>query len=182
MNPTATQYARADRALHALLDRVPAPAWTSPSPCAGWTARDVVRHLIDTQRELLTSHGADLGEAPDVDTDPAGAWRQHAERVAEVLGDDGFVTAEFDGFFGHTTVGDTLTRFYVWDMLVHRFDVARAAGVDAAFDDAELDLIEQGAAGFGPALYMEGICRPAVETPEEATRTVRVLARLGRLA
>lgn len=180
MNPTAARYADADRPLTELLDAVPASGWARPSPCAGWMARDVVGHLIGTQREFLAGHGGDLGAAPDVEGDPAGAWRVHAARVARVLADDGVPARQFEGFFGPTTVGAALEQFYVWDMLVHRWDVARAVGADARLTDAELDRIEAGADSFGPALYMDGICRPAVDVPARADRRTRVLARLGR--
>ena len=50
----------------------------APSPCAGWTARDVVAHMIQTQREMLNGHGADPGDAPNLDADPAGARRHSA--------------------------------------------------------------------------------------------------------
>jgi uncharacterized protein (TIGR03086 family) len=180
MNQTATQYETADRPLTRTLDAVPASGWSSPSPCEGWTAADVVGHLITTQREFLGTHGVDLGEEPDVAIDPAAAWREHAKRVADALSDDHLPATPFDGFFGPTTVGATLEQFYVWDMLVHRWDVARAVGAEVAFTDEELDRIEAGADSFGPALHMEGICRPAVDVPEDADRLVRVLARLGR--
>ena len=180
MNPTATRYAAADRPLTALLDAVPATAWTRSSPCEGWSAADVVTHLIDTQREFLTTHGLDLGPAPAVAADPAGAWRAHAARVAGALADDAVPAQEFDGFFGPTTVGAAFEQFYVWGMLVHRSDVARAVGVDAGLTPDELDRIEAGADSFGPALHMDGICRPPVDVPEDADRVVRVLARLGR--
>ena len=42
MNPTATAYDAAHRSLSAVLDGVPHDSWTNPSPCEGWTARDVV--------------------------------------------------------------------------------------------------------------------------------------------
>jgi uncharacterized protein (TIGR03086 family) len=182
MNTTATEYEAADRALTAVLTRVPPSGWSSPSPCAGWSAGDVVRHMIDTQRELLTGHGIDLGEAPDVDSDPASAWQEHAKRIADVLADDAVAATAYDGYYGPTTLGRTLEQFYIWDMLVHRWDVARAVGIDAAFSDAELDRIEQGADSFGNALYMEGVCTPGVEAPPDADRAVRLLARLGRAA
>jgi uncharacterized protein (TIGR03086 family) len=182
MNPTATRYAAADRPLTALLDAVPATDWASPSPCADWTAADVVGHLIDTQREFFGTHGVDLGPAPDAATDPAGAWRGHAERVAEALADDTVAAREFEGFFGPTTVGAAFEQFYVWDMFVHRWDIARAVGADAELTDAEVDRMEAGADSFGPALYMDGICRPAVDVPADADRPTRVLARLGRAA
>ena len=182
MTSTTSAYQAADRPLTEILQAVPPAAWSSPSPCEGWSAADVVGHLIETQRDFLARHGADLGEAPDVAADPAAAWRAHAGQVTRALSDDALPAREFDGFFGPTTVGATFEQFYVWDMVVHRWDVARAVGADAALTDEELDRIEAGADGFGPALHMEGICRPAVEVPGGAARDVRVLARLGRAA
>jgi uncharacterized protein (TIGR03086 family) len=182
MNPTATEYAAADRPLTVLLDSVPATSWANPSPCPDWTARDVVGHLIQTQRDFLGSHGVDLGAAPDVASDPAGAWRRHAARVAEALADDAVPDRKFEGFFGPTTVGAALEQFYIWDMVVHRWDVARAVGADAGLTDAEIGRMEAGADSFGPALYMDGICQPAVDVPADADRRTRVLARLGRVA
>jgi len=180
MNRSATQYETAHRPLAAVLDAVPAESWTNPSPCDGWAARGVVRHLIETQREFLAGHDIDLGQAPDIDADPAAAWRDHAKRVAAAISDDAVCTTGYDGHFGPTTVGATLEQFYIWDMLVHRWDIARSVGADDGLSDAELDRIDRGADSFGEALYMDGVCRPGVEAPEGADRQARVLARLGR--
>jgi uncharacterized protein (TIGR03086 family) len=180
MTSTASLYEAADRPLTAVLDAVPGDGWTAPSPCEGWSARDVVRHIVQTQREFLTGHGVDLGEQPDVDADPAAAWRDHSKRVSEAVADEAVAGAEYDGHFGRTTVGASLEQFYVFDMLVHRWDIARAAGLDVPFTEAELDRIEQAADSFGDALYMDGVCRPGVEAPADADRATRVLARLGR--
>jgi uncharacterized protein (TIGR03086 family) len=182
VNDTERAYRAACDPLTALLDAVPEPSWDGPSPCEGWTARDVVRHVVETQRDFLTGRGADLGVLPDVEADPSTAWREHSGRVLAVLAVDGFAAAPHEGFFGPTTVGETLVRFYVWDLLVHRWDVARTAGVDARLSEDELDRIDAGADGFGPALHAEGICRAALAPPPGATREVRVLARLGRAA
>ena len=65
-------------------------------------------------------------------------------------------------------------------MVVHRWDVAGRSVSDAGLTDAELDRISAGADSFGDALYMDGICRPAVPAPPGADRTAQVLARLGR--
>jgi uncharacterized protein (TIGR03086 family) len=180
VNPTAELHATADAPLSRLLDAVPPSGWGAPSPCPGWTAADVVAHLVSTQRDFLGTHGVDLGAAPDVAADPADAWREHSARVAAALADDDVPARAFDGFFGPTTVGEAFARFYVWDMVVHRWDLARAVGADPALTDAELDLVEAGADGFGPALHMEGICGPALEVPDSAARPTRVLALLGR--
>lgn len=175
-----TTYEIARRPLAAVVDAVPAERWTNSSPCEGWTARDVLWHLIQTQRDFLTGHDIDLGAAPDIAADPAAAWREHAKRVRGAISDDAVGAMEFDGHFGPTTVGATLEQFYVWDMVVHRWDIARAVGVDAVLSDTELDRLEAGADSFGEALYMDGICRPGVDAPAAAGRKERVLARLGR--
>ncbi|MGK5172389.1 TIGR03086 family metal-binding protein [Geodermatophilus sp. CPCC 205761] len=180
MTTTAALYESVNRPLSAVLDAVPQDAWGEDSPCAGWTARDVVRHLVTTQREFLARHGVDLGEEPDVDGDPSAAWREHARRVLAAVSDEAVAGRGFDGFFGPTTVGAALEQFYVWDMVVHRWDVARATGGDTGLSEAELDRVERGADAFGEALYSEGVCRPAVEAPAGADRAVRTLARLGR--
>lgn len=87
----------------------------------GLTARDVVGHMVQTQREMLNGHGVDLGDAPDLKADPAEAWRHHAGRVLHALADEALVGRTYDGHFGPTTVGETLEQFYVWDMLgAHR--------------------------------------------------------------
>ncbi len=180
MTAIAMQYETVHRPLAALLDAVPSKSWTNPSPCTGWSARDVVRHMIDTQREFLTAHDIDLGAVPDIDIGPADAWRDHAKRVTEAISDGAVSATEYNGHFGPTTVGATLEQFYIWDMLVHRWDIARSVGVDTTFSDSELDRIEEGADSFGQALYMDGVCKPGVEAPPGVDRKVRLLARLGR--
>lgn len=182
MNATQTQYETAHRRLGAVIDATAATSWDSPSPCEGWTARDVVRHLIQTQRSFLGDRGLALGPASDVDANPPGAWHSHAEQVIELLADDDVPASPFDGFFGPTTVGATLEQFYVWDMIVHRWDIARAVGGDPALSDEELIRMEAGATSFGDAIYMDGVCRPGVEAPAGADREAQVLARLGRVA
>lgn len=185
MNTATSVFETALHPLTETIDAVPTPAWDNPSPCESWTARDVVRHLIDTQRDFLTGHGVDLGPAPDVDEDPAGAWRSHAENVRNRLVDPAIANTSFDGHFGPTTIGATMDAFYGFDLVVHRWDIARAADLSPSFGPAsftteELDRIEAGIAGFGDALYMEGICRPALTPAADADRATRVLAQLGR--
>ncbi len=180
--PIAPDYACALERLLAVADAVPASGWDAATPCADWSARDLVAHLVETQREFLIGRGIDLGPAPDVATAPAAALREHAARVLAAVSDPAVADARYDGHFGPTTVGETLAQFYVWDVVVHRWDLARATGQDAGLTGAELDRIESGARSWGDALYADGICRAAVEVPEDAGREARVLGLLGRRA
>jgi hypothetical protein len=110
------------------------------------------------------------------------AWRAHAFRVLDAIADDAVPAIADDGFFGPTTLGATLEQFYVWDMVVHRWDVAQAAGLDAGLTDTELGRLDRGADSFGDALYLDGICKGGVTPPAVAPREAAVLARLGRAA
>jgi hypothetical protein len=112
------------------------------------------------------------------------AVRRSSTRSAapRVLADDTVPATAYDGYFGPTTVGDTLEQFCIWDMLVHRWDIARSVGAETGLSDSEIEQIERGADSFGEGLYLEGVCKTGVEVPAGAGRKVRVLARLGRTA
>ena len=78
------------------------------------------------------------GSVPEV-------WAAHQEAMRRVTKDEDFVSREYDGYFGRTSVQDTLANFYGFDMLVHRWDLGRAVGHEVTWSDAELDRIEPGA-------------------------------------
>jgi uncharacterized protein (TIGR03086 family) len=154
--------------------------WAAPSPCEDWTAAAVVDHVVDTQRDFLERQGADLGPRPE-GTAPE-VWTAHRKAVDEVVGDDDFVSREYDGYFGRTSIEDTLANFYGFDMLIHRWDLATALGTStgARWSDDELDRIEAALDGFGDNLYADGVCKPALDVPDDAPRQVRLLGRMGR--
>lgn len=35
--------------------------WENPSPCEGWSAKEVLDHVIDTQRNVFGNRGLELG-------------------------------------------------------------------------------------------------------------------------
>ncbi|HET7387292.1 MAG TPA: TIGR03086 family metal-binding protein [Nocardioidaceae bacterium] len=168
---------RADR-FGEVVDRVAADSWSAQSPCEKWTAADVVDHVIDSQRDFCSRHDVRLGARPE--GTPRQAWHAHVAAVGDALGDGALLDTEFDGYFGPTTLGDTLADFYGFDMIVHRWDLARATGQEAEFTEAEMDLLEASIAGFGEHLYADGVCAPAVPVAAGAPRQQRLLGTLGR--
>ena len=178
MTETAQQFTDRADAFAAILDGA-RPRWDAPTPCEGWTVRDVVDHAIDTEREFLERHELGPGPAPDR-SDPPSAWRAHAAAVAEVLGRDGVADQEYDGYFGRTTIAATMADFYGWDLVVHGSDIARATGQEWSVSDDEAARLHATADGWGDALYSEGVCGEAVEVGDDATVSQRLLARLGR--
>jgi uncharacterized protein (TIGR03086 family) len=154
--------------------------WDAPTPCEGWSVRDVVAHAIGSERDFLDRQGLGVPDDADVDTDPATAWRAHAAAVAAVLARPGVAEREYDGFFGRTTIAATMADFYGWDLVLHGSDVARATGQEWSVSEAEAAALHATADGWGDALYSEGVCARAVPVPDDASATDRLLARLGR--
>jgi len=176
-------YTRLSDAFGAIVDRVPVHAWADQSPCQGWTARDVLTHVATTQCDFLDQRGVDSTTADalsDPTADPAAAWHAHDSRVRGLLADPSVAGKEYDGVFGRTTVGASMVTFYGFDLVVHRWDIAVAAGLDERLTDDELEMLDRSADGFGDHLYDDGVCKPAVPVPNDAGRQERVLARLGR--
>ena len=57
------------------VEAVPADAWDRPAPCEGWTARDVVRHLVEWMPAFfLAGWDVEVPPMPSVDEDPVAAW------------------------------------------------------------------------------------------------------------
>lgn len=173
--------------------------WSSPSPCEGWSAWDVLAHVLETERDFLTRHGllevredaagggadgeADgtgEGAAPAGASEPAALWADHLRQVTALLTDPASAEHSFDGAFGPTTVGATLIDFYGFDLIVHRWDLARSQDREVRFSAEELALVDAAVEGWGEHAYGPGIFAPALSTTPGADEQTRVLARTGR--
>jgi hypothetical protein len=55
--------------------------WSAPAPVDGWTARDVVGHLVGWFPGFLAGGGIELPAGPSVADDPVSAWQHHADAV-----------------------------------------------------------------------------------------------------
>jgi len=177
----ATDYRAKAAAVAHLLAGASEQQWAASSPCEEWDARDVLEHMVSTQRDFLGEHGLQPGPML-ADADPQALWSEHTAQVAGLLDDPQTSGRQYDGYFGPTTIGETISAFYGWDMLVHRWDIGIAMGRDPQLSESDLDAIERALPQFGGALYAPGICAPAVEVGSSASRTERVMAQLGRHA
>jgi uncharacterized protein (TIGR03086 family) len=182
MEPTAQRYERLADAFAATVAAVPESAWQNPSPCEGWTARDVVRHVVDTQGMFLGFVGGGLGDIPSVDDDPGAAWRSAGAAVQAELDDPERAGAEFEGASGTSTLEQAVERYLLFDLVIHRWDLARAAGLDDRIDQAELPWARERAEAFGDRARSPGVFGPELEPPPGADDQTRLLAFVGRRA
>jgi uncharacterized protein (TIGR03086 family) len=183
MTASAARFRTLARAFSHTIDAVPAEAWANPSPCEGWSAREVVRHVVTTEADFLRQHDLAV-PAVDEHTDPVQAWPVVRDAVQAALDDDQVAGRTYDGWFGPTTIAATIDTFYGMDLVIHRWDLARAAGLadHETIPADEIDRIRADAAGFGEGLRMPGVCGPEVPVPAGASAQDRLLGFLGRRA
>ncbi|MCH5641872.1 MULTISPECIES: maleylpyruvate isomerase family mycothiol-dependent enzyme [unclassified Gordonia (in: high G+C Gram-positive bacteria)] len=154
--------------------------WDAPSPVDGWAARDVVGHLVEWFPGFLAGGGVVLAPGPAVADDPVAAWVAHAAAVQDLLDGD-----RADEQFTHPMAGthrlaDAIDRFYTADVFMHTWDLAEAAGVDAALDPAFAQQLLDGMAGIEDMLRASGQYGPRVEVPDDADVVVRLAGFIGR--
>jgi len=180
MTQIADRIRKLSDAFEAKVAAVPPEHWSSPSPCEGWDARDVVRHVVDVHGMMLKPAGREPSAGPSVDEDPLGAFRAARADVEAVLDDPELAGAEYDGVFGRTRVEATIDTFLGLDLVVHGWDLARAAGLDETMDPGEVARLAEQAKGLGDNLRRPGVCGPEVPAPPGANAQQRLLCLLGR--
>jgi uncharacterized protein (TIGR03086 family) len=159
---------------------VPDDRWASPSPCEDWTARDVVRHVVQTPGIFFGMIGAEYPEPPSVDDDPVGAVTFARDVMQRALDDPETATTEFDGFFGRTTFEQAVDRFVNFDLVVHRWDLAHATGLPEEMPPDEVERLSGEFAGFGESARAPGVFGPEIDVPPDADPQTKLLALLGR--
>ena len=182
MTDISERYARNAQAFLDTVAAVPAGGWSSPTPCEEWTAAELVQHVVDSQGMFLRFVGKEPTDVPAVADDPLGAVRAAIVTVQADLEDPAAAGTTFTGLMGEQTFEQAVDRFLSFDLVVHRWDLARAIGQDVVIDDAELDRLDAALAEFGdmPEMRGPGGFGPALEAAEGASRQDRVLAFLGR--
>jgi uncharacterized protein (TIGR03086 family) len=154
--------------------------WDAPAPVEGWTARDVVSHLIEWFPAFLSAGGVELPPGPSVDDDPVAAWRAHADAVQALLDEP-----DADRPFSHAVAGThpldgAIDRFYTSDVFMHTWDLARATGQDDRLDPDFCAQLLEGMTQMEDAIRNSGQYGPAVPVPEDALVQDRMIGFIGR--
>jgi len=181
MTDVSSRYRKLAGGMEARIAAVPADRWASPSPCEGWAARDVVRHLVDTPAMFfgLVDEEPPSG-GPSVDDDPVGAFQHVRAAVQEALDDPSVAQKEYDGFMGRSTFEKGVDQFLCGDLVIHGWDLARAAGLDERMDPDEVRGMTAVLEPMDEMLRAPGAFGPKIEPPAGADEQTRLLCFLGR--
>lgn len=180
MSEIADRHRRLAARFTARVEAVPPDRWESPSPCEGWTARDVVAHVAGNAAMFLGLIGRDPPAGPPAERDPLGAWVTGRDATQAALEDPAVATTEYDGLRGRMTFEQGIDQFACFDLVVHAWDLARATGQDDRLDPEEVSRVFAAARSMGDALRGPGAFGPAVEPPPGADEQAQFLAFLGR--
>jgi len=179
-DPIVQRYTALAEQFGARVEATPDDAWDKPSPCEGWTARDVLGHVVGGQCNVARSI---TGQEPAVDlqADPKGAWRSSFEAIKAALDHPGALEQQVPGPAGEMTVSDLVGRFLASDVLVHTWDLARTTGGDERLDAQAVSQSFSGLEPMDAMLRRPGVFGPKVEPAEDADEQEQFLNFLGRV-
>ena len=156
--------------------------WDAPAPVDGWTARDVVGHLVEWFPAFLEGGtGIRLEPGPSVADDPVGAWHAHTAAVQQLLDDPAYADRVLSNpHIGDIPLPEAVERFYTADVFMHTWDLARATGQDETLDAATCAEMLAGMEPLDEMLRASGQYGPKVEVPEGASAQDRLMGFIGR--
>ncbi|MGH9150221.1 MAG: maleylpyruvate isomerase N-terminal domain-containing protein, partial [Acidimicrobiales bacterium] len=152
----------------------PPHRWPGPSPCIGWTARDLVAHVVDFSATVLRERAGVARPPPFADfAEPAAASRATRAAVQSVL-EDPATPAKVAGW---------LDGSLSFDLPQHGWDLAVATGQDATIDAGEAEILwprSRGRRACGTGSARTAGTDRRCRSPAMRRSSTRVLGLLGR--
>ena len=176
----ADRYRRLSSNLAQTLREVDQHRWNDPSPCEDWSALDVLRHLIETQGMIAGLVGRELAPGPAPGSDALGAWISASDQIQEQLDDPVLAREQFEGSTGPMTFEQAVGELLNLDLVLHRWDIAKATDVAAEIDEYDIEWASATMHQMGDVIRSEGVFGPALEPPPGAGAQTAFLAFAGR--
>jgi uncharacterized protein (TIGR03086 family) len=183
MNDIAERYERITAQFTERVRAVPAAAWDKPSPCEGWTARDIVGHLTEWIPGFFGSQGVEFPAVPSVKDDPVGAWETVQATITKALADPAMAAKTVETPFSKQSFAETVDMIVTGDVFTHTWDLARATGQSETLDPDQLQRMIEGMGAMPEeVLRSDGMFGPRIEVPADADDQTRFLGFVGRRA
>ena len=130
---------RAGERAVALISAVPEARWSFPTPCSGWSVRDLVRHLIAGNVKYTgIAHGDDfVPGAPEVELsdDAAAMYEQTLAEMLDAWQQPGALAREIGLPRGQRGPAEVAAWIHLTETLGHGWDLARSTDQHPGFDD-----------------------------------------------
>ena len=151
-----------------MLGKVGAQQLGATTPCADWTVKDLVNHLIGGQfmfGSALAGNPFTGGEAPDFSQgDLVATWRAASDSVTLGMADKALASKSAALPFGPVP-GPQAAGIALLEAYVHTWDLARALGTDPTFPADVTGVVHEIAKNAVAAVPKEaGLFAPSVAT------------------
>jgi len=171
-----------------LVDGIADDQWELPTPCDGWTVRQLVGHVASGSRmAALLADGGTREDAiallavDQLGVDPVSAVTDALDRQQEVferpdIGEQVFAHPAGD------MPGSQVINFRVGDLVAHQWDLARAIGADETLDADVVDAVWTSIAPMVPMMAQSGVfgAGPSGTVDDDAPLQLRLLDAMGR--
>jgi uncharacterized protein (TIGR03086 family) len=154
--------------------------WSNPTPCTDWTLRDLVTHVINTHRRVVSN--VDAGEVIEMDKegDLLGAFAAARASVEAALNDPARSSKVTNGMFGEQTFESLVGRLLSSDTLVHTWDLARATGQDPRLDPEAVAKAAEFLSPIDEAIRRPGGFAAKIAPPDGADSQTQLMNFCGR--
>lgn len=176
---------RAHHATGTTIAGIGADDWDRSTPCAEWTVRDIVKHLIDNnEHRAAQATGLPRKTRPTADDDLATSYEESSAEFLAAFGGPALEKTFDFGNFGPLPGKNALAVLFV-DTLTHDWDLDTALGREHRWDDELAAAALKVASRYPDVMPVRGpggAFDHAVEAPPGATPGDRLIALLGRSA
>ena len=187
LSDTRPLLARATAQLTPLIESITPADLDRPTPCAEWSVRDLLSHLVAVQDRIVHiaggGHPFDVPSRVDgiLDGAWAEAWTSRLAPLSQALADDAVLGRIFEHPAGRMP-GAAAIGIYASEFAVHAWDLARALGRDAELDQEVAGAVVGPMIAALPAQPRGGVIPfgPVVEVPDDAPAYARLVAWVGR--
>jgi uncharacterized protein (TIGR03086 family) len=167
------------RHAHGVIAGVSADQYEQTTPCAEWTVRDLLSHLIGVVAGIGKTAAGTPPSMFELGSDPAAQFDVAAAATLAAWQAPGTLDREMKGP-GGPMPGRVLASINLLDTATHAWDLARATGQDPTLpDDVALAAMDASRMIVTPELRA-GRFAPEVEIADDAAPTDRLVAFLGR--
>ncbi|WP_024802302.1 TIGR03086 family metal-binding protein [Nocardia sp. BMG51109] len=177
-----TAFAEVTDTVARLVEAVEKEQWSAPTPCTEWNVRQLVDHLVTGQRTFAVVLGAqptlDAGHTPET---LEKTYRMSAAALVAAFAAPGALERTVQAPIG-AVPGAVALHLQTIEHLVHGWDLARAIGRKALFDDVTVEREVEFARGLVAQLPSgpDAPFAPSRTAPDDAPALDRLAALLGR--
>lgn len=186
MTENSRLYTKALMGFDAVAAQAASGDWDRPAPCAGWTARHVIGHVLAIQHGMVRAIAGEPRtmnpmESPEqwAGDDPYSAWATQRDAMLAAAADDATLERVVETFRGPRKVDDSI-GWNVNDTTIHTWDLARALGVDDTLDPELVEAVLRMVEPVADTMRQPMMFGPAVDVAPDADAQTRMLALTGR--